>query len=75
MPAEPDTTVRVGVLCDVNKDGLVNCGDLAIVRSAFGKKSGSVGFDIRADINGDGVVDVRDLSGVSRYMSSGSTCR
>src|SRR5262249_8136709 len=41
---------------DRNGDGVVNCADLAIVKASFGKKSGQVGFDPRADANGDGVV-------------------
>lgn len=59
---------------DVNGDGTVNCADLAIVRAAFGKRSGQAGFDSRADLNRDGVVNVVDLGLVSRQLPPGTTC-
>ena len=63
------------VLGDLDGDGQVNCADIAIVRNAFGKKLGQPGFDSRADINHDNVVDIRDLSFVSRHLPSGVVCR
>src|SRR5262249_43506373 len=46
---------------DVNGDGKIDCADLAIIKSpAFGKKTGEIGFDGRADVNRDGVVDIQD---------------
>src|SRR6185295_17866068 len=38
---------------DVNGDFTVNCADLAIVKASFGKRTGQLGFDLRADINRD----------------------
>jgi len=59
---------------DVNGDGFVNCTDLAIIKASFGKRSGQPGFDGRADTNHDGVVDLRDLSFVSRLLPTGTKC-
>jgi Dockerin type I domain len=41
---------------DLNNDGVVNAGDLAILLGAWGTTSGP------ADINGDGIVNASDLS-------------
>jgi len=59
---------------DLSGNGVVDCPDLAIVREAYGKKAGQAGFNPLADVNGDKVVDVRDLSFVSRQMPAGTTC-
>lgn len=59
---------------DINVDGKVDCGDLALVKRAFGKRSDQSGFDSRADINADGVVDVRDLAFVSQKLQRGTRC-
>lgn len=64
----------IKLLGDVNSDGAVNCADLAIVKAAFGKRTGQPGFDARADVNGDGVVDIRDLSFVSQKLPAGTSC-
>jgi hypothetical protein len=47
---------------DLNGDGKIDCGDLAIVTASLGKKVGDAGFDPRADVNGDGVVDSLDVN-------------
>jgi hypothetical protein len=65
------TPILIG---DVNKDGFVNCGDVAMVKASFGKLSSQSGFDVRADVNIDGVVDVRDLAIVSRQLPAGARC-
>ena len=63
------------VLGDLDGDGKVNCADISIVRVAFGKKLGQAGFDNRADTNKDKVINVRDLSFVSRYLPKSVVCR
>lgn len=75
IPDEPDTRTLIGILGDVNGDGLVNCNDLKIVKLSFGKKTGQAGFDPRADVNNDGVVDVKDLATVSRQLPIGTVCK
>lgn len=57
----------------MNGDGVVNCSDVSIVKTAFGKRIGQPGFDVRADLNKDGVVDIRDLTVVSRNLPNGLT--
>ncbi len=59
---------------DLNSDGSVTCADLAIVKASFGKRTGQLKFDIRADVNKDGIVDIRDLSYVSRLVPAGTKC-
>jgi PASTA domain-containing protein/dockerin type I repeat protein len=59
---------------DLNGDGVVNCADLAIIKSSFGKKVGQAGFDPRADVNGDGVVNIIDLSSEARLLPAGTVC-
>ncbi len=72
-------SVVVGVTAprpgDLNKDGVVNCADMAIVKASFGKKTGQPGFDVRADVNGDGVVNVLDLSFVAKQLPAGTACK
>jgi hypothetical protein len=52
----------------------VNCTDLAIVEASYGKSSSQPGFDLRADVNGDGIVNLVDLSTVSRQLPAGTVC-
>ncbi len=60
---------------DLNKDGVVNCADIAVVKASFGKKTGQAGFDVRADINSDGVVNVLDLSTIAKLLPAGTACK
>ena len=64
-----------GVLGDVDGDGGVDCSDLAIVKASFGKRLNQVGFDARADLNRNGIVDINDLTLVSRQLPAGSVCK
>lgn len=70
----PATEPGPAIPGDVNNDGKVDCGDIAIIRAAFGKRTGQQGFDARADVNNDGVVDIRDLAFVSQKLPAGTTC-
>ena len=59
---------------DLNNDGRVDCLDVAIVKAAFGKRTGQPGFDTRADVNNDGIISVYDLAFVSRLLLPGTVC-
>ena len=60
---------------DANGDSVVDCADLLLVSGAFGKTAGQAGFDPRADVVRDGVINIRDLSLVSRQLRAGTVCR
>jgi hypothetical protein len=73
----PGNTLRLSSalsVADVDENGQVNCADLAIVRASFGKRTGQPGFDPRADVNRDGIVNITDLSLVSRQLPPGTRC-
>lgn len=62
---------------DLNKDGVINVKDLAVVRElattyrvrqSFGISSADGSFDSGADINGDGVVNVLDKAVVRNRL-------
>ena len=59
---------------DVNGDGVISCTDATLIKTTFGKRTGQVGFDVRADINKDGVIDVRDLAFVTQRLPAGTKC-
>ena len=59
---------------DANGDGIVSCADVAVVRAAFGTRTGQPGFDARADFNNDGVINIRDLSFLSQRLVAGTRC-
>jgi virginiamycin B lyase len=71
--AEATTYVAVAP-GDLNGDGAVNCADINVVRSSFGKTVGQPGYNPVADVNHDGVVNVKDLSWVSQYLVPGTQC-
>jgi hypothetical protein len=72
--SELELGARPPVVGDLNGDGVVDCADIGLVRSSFGKRAGEAGFSSKADVNGDGVVDVRDLAVVSRQLSADTHC-
>jgi len=57
-------TINIGTLPtgDVDNNNVVNVTDFALVAVAFGKVSGQVGYDIRADLNADAVINITDFS-------------
>ena len=54
-------SVFVGLLGDIDGDGAVGGGDLAVMLGAWGQTSAGSGF-LASDLNGDGQVDAADLS-------------
>jgi hypothetical protein len=67
--------VFVSTTPDLNGDRNVDCTDMAIVRAAFGTRSGQARFDPRADVVLDGVIDIRDLTFVSQRLPAGTVCQ
>jgi hypothetical protein len=62
LPADGQMAIRCLVTCpaDLNRDGLVDLVDLAILLGHFGVNGGAQHAD--GDITGDGVVDIADLA-------------
>lgn len=54
--------VTVTIYGDVNGDGQVDAGDLAVVGDAYGTVEGNSGYNPDADLNDDQVLDVLDLA-------------
>ncbi|WP_261807718.1 cohesin domain-containing protein [Paenibacillus sp. N3.4] len=63
-------SVNTGVRGDVNGDGAVTVGDLAIVARYYGKSSADPDWDqVKiADVNGDGKIDITDLAIIARAI-------
>ncbi len=59
---------------DLDRNGVVDCRDLAIINAAFGRHSGQQGFDPQADTNSDDVVDIKDLAFITQKLPSGTHC-
>jgi hypothetical protein len=64
----------VKVAGDADGDGAVTCTDVTIVRASFGRRTGQVGFDPRADMNKDGIVNLADSTIVARALPQGTRC-
>ncbi|WP_158602270.1 DUF4350 domain-containing protein [Cohnella endophytica] len=58
---------------DLNGDGIISIGDLAIVAMHYGKTSADPNWNFIkiADINNDGIIDIVDLSMVARKITQG----
>ncbi|MGL4107852.1 dockerin type I domain-containing protein [Clostridium sp. LP20] len=55
---------------DVNKDGLVNILDIAMVSNAYNTMTGEKGFLSNCDLNKDGIIDIFDIVKVSSKVTS-----
>ncbi|TVQ33096.1 MAG: hypothetical protein EA376_03310 [Phycisphaeraceae bacterium] len=62
-----DVYVVFGVRGDVNRDGVVNAQDLALLLGAWGQSGDDVGL---SDLNGDGVVNSQDLAILLSYWGN-----
>jgi len=47
---------------DADNNNVVNASDFTILKNTFGKSSGQLGYDDRADFNGDLVVNSGDFT-------------
>ncbi|MBP1964951.1 discoidin domain-containing protein [Paenibacillus aceris] len=56
------------IAADVNRDGNISIGDLAIVAGAYGKQQGQADWNENADVNKDGKVDIVDLAIVAKAI-------
>ena len=55
-------------------DHLVNCDDLNVIRTAFGKRRGMAGYNPIADTNNDGIVSILDFAVVNKNLPPGLKC-
>lgn len=53
-------------LGDVNRDGVIDDKDLALLRAAYGSTPGMPNWNPDCDLNGDGKVDLKDLAIASK---------
>src|SRR5581483_4090252 len=63
------------LLGDVDGNGVINCNDLTLVQTSFGKRRGQAGFNSAADFNNDGVVNILDLFLITRQLQAGTVCQ
>ncbi|WP_340003324.1 discoidin domain-containing protein [Paenibacillus sp. FSL K6-0276] len=56
------------ITADVNGDGSISIGDLAIVAKVYGSHQGQAGWNEKADVNHDGTVDIIDLAIVAKAI-------
>ena len=59
---------------DLNNDSVVDCADVQIIKAVMGKKVGDVGFNVQADLNGDNIINIRDLTMITRQLPAGTSC-
>jgi lysophospholipase L1-like esterase len=55
-------------------DYAMACNDLVAGRTAIGARRGNPRYDPRADIDGNGVIDIMDVSAMSRHLPAGTVC-
>lgn len=66
--------LKAYVYGDVNGDLAVSCADLSAATASIGKRTGQAGFSVAADLDQNGLVDIRDISGISRLLPLGTRC-
>lgn len=64
------TPVEQGIPGDLNGDGKVSIGDLAIVAAHYGKDTSNPDWEQvkKADVHKDGVIDIYDLAAVAKLI-------
>lgn len=55
--------------CDINKDGIVNILDMALIAKRYNVKNTDTNWDSTFDFNNDGIVDIFDLVLCSKKIS------
>ncbi len=64
----------IKLLGDADGNGFVTCADLALVRSKLGLAAGQPGYVAQVDVNGDGVIDIRDITFITKRLVSSTRC-
>jgi hypothetical protein len=61
--ASPSTALTMGILLEgnANDDNIINIQDFGILSASYGKSSGVVGYDPRADFDRSGLVNIADF--------------
>ena len=59
---------------DVNGDNAVSCADVSAATASIGKRAGQPGFLSAADVDQNGIVDIRDITAISRLLAAGTRC-
>lgn len=59
---------------DVDGNDAVMCADLSVAKASIGKRVGQPGFLSAADVDQNGIVDIRDISGITRLLPAGTRC-
>jgi parallel beta-helix repeat protein len=59
------------MVTDLNKDGIVDIGDIAVVATAFGAKLGDLKWNSFADLDKNGIVNIVDMAIIAKdYMKT-----
>jgi hypothetical protein len=69
LKADVETKVAIAN-ADVTLSGGVQINDIVLVAQAFGKTTGSSGYNSRYDMDKDGTIDIRDIAYVALKVLS-----
>jgi hypothetical protein len=58
---------------DANHDGVINCADVTLLNSIFGKSSSAPDFNAYVDMNNDGVINLADHTALNAAAGGGCT--
>ncbi|MFC5514066.1 dockerin type I domain-containing protein [Massilia jejuensis] len=67
--------IGAAIVGDLNRDGVVNCDDLGLVKASFGMRAGNPSFNPVVDLDNNGIVDARDLALVASKVPAGTVCK
>lgn len=59
---------------DVNGDHALSCADVSAATASVGRRAGQPGFRSEADLDQNGIVDIRDITAISRLLPAGTRC-
>lgn len=73
--SSPDAVyVEVVTPGDVSADGVTNCADLRLARTAIGARRNDARYLPRADIDDNGLIDIRDIAAIASMVPAGTIC-